>query len=476
MSIERTGIAYNEGGDTSSIGAQLVDYYYYKKPLIDRFKHTYFGQLSSTINMPKHMGKTIKRYHILNIMDDRNINDQGIDALGRELKTDEFTVKFYGKVFTFAVEADATAAAAAVNAVESGVAVKTGSATPWTVTLSKDILDNYATTAQAEAIGFAFGDKVNLIQNSGNFYADSRDVGTILKKLSTLTEHGGRVNRVGVTRMEVEGSIENFGFYMEYTKDSLQFDTDEELLTHIVNEAVLAANKQVEDLLQLDLINGAGVIVYGGNATAEEEITGATGSTASKLTYELLETARELLDENECPDDTTIITGSRMIDTKVINSARYVVIGSALEKDLKKMTDYHGDKAFIEVQHYADAGNIANGEIGCVGNFRFIKYKNMMVKQGAGALEGTNGGYRATGGRYDIHHALIVGNDSFNTIGFQTDGKTVKMEVIHKKPGVSTADRYDPYGKKGFYSTQWWYGTLINRPEWICLLKVVASI
>ena len=57
----------------------------------------------------------------------------------------------------------------------------------------------------------------------------------------------------------------------------------------------------------------------------------------------------------------------------------------------------------------------------------------------------------------------------------QTDGANTKFKILHKKPGEKTADRNDPYGKTGFYSIQWWYGTLILRPEWIACVKVVAK-
>ena len=78
-------------------------------------------------------------------------------------------------------------------------------------------------------------------------------------------------------------------------------------------------------------------------------------------------------------------------------------------------------------------------------------------------------------GKYNVYPLLVVGSDSFTTIGFQTDGDNTKFKILHKKPGSNTADRHDPYGKIGFYSIQWWYGTLILRPEWIACVKVVAK-
>jgi len=71
---------------------------------------------------------------------------------------------------------------------------------------------------------------------------------------------------------------------------------------------------------------------------------------------------------------------------------------------------------------------------------------------------------------------VCVGSNSFSTIGFQTDGKSVKFKVIMKKPGEEMADTANPYGEVGFYSVKWYYGTMILRPEWIGLFKVVAEI
>ena len=76
----------------------------------------------------------------------------------------------------------------------------------------------------------------------------------------------------------------------------------------------------------------------------------------------------------------------------------------------------------------------------------------------------------------DVFPMLCVGDGSFTTIGFQTDGKTVKCKIIAKKPGTATADRTDPYGETGFMSIKWWYGFLLQRPERIGLIKTAAAL
>lgn len=42
----------------------------------------YFTPLADVTSMPKHFGKTIKVYHYVPLLDDRNVNDQGLDASG----------------------------------------------------------------------------------------------------------------------------------------------------------------------------------------------------------------------------------------------------------------------------------------------------------------------------------------------------------------------------------------------------------
>jgi len=75
---------YNDpvGGTDSTVGSQIRTDFYNKKSLIEAQKEQYFSQLADVTSMPKNMGKKIKRYHYLPLLDDANINDQGIDADG----------------------------------------------------------------------------------------------------------------------------------------------------------------------------------------------------------------------------------------------------------------------------------------------------------------------------------------------------------------------------------------------------------
>lgn len=401
-----------EGQKSSIDGAgsdQMNTFFWLKKALIESRKEQYFMPLSSTINMPKHYGKTIKRHEYVPLLDDRNINDQGIDANG--------------------------------------------------VTIA-----------------------------NGNLYGSSKDIGTITSKLPTLTENGGRVNRVGFTRLTREGSIHKFGFFTEFTQESLDFDSDDGLKEHLSRELLNGAVQLTEAVLQRDLLAAAGTVLFAGAATQNSEVTGEVVDNAdptpdipaSIVTYANLMRLDQILNDNRTPKQTRVITGSRMVDTKTIAAGRVMFIGSELVPLVRGMKDMFGNPAFIPVQQYGDAGTIMNGEIGSVDAFRIIVVPEMLHWAGAGAEVDENPGYRTStiGGveRYDIYPMLVVGDDSFVTIGFQTDGKTVKFSVLTKMPGRETADRNDPYGETGFSSIKWYYGILINRPERIGLVKTVAPI
>ena len=385
---------YNDpaGGTPSNVGTQLRNEYFQKQALIEARKEQYFSQLADVTSMPKNMGKKIVRYHYIPLLDDENVNDQGLDAAGAVIA-------------------------------------------------------------------------------NGNLYGSSKDIGTISGKLPTLTENGGRVNRVGFKRKTLEGTFEKFGFFDEYTQESVDFDSDDMLLQHVNREMINGASEITEDALQIDLINAAGVIKFAGNATLNTNV-GAD----DVVTYGDLMRLSIDLDNNRTPKHTKLITGTRMIDTRTVPGARVMYIGSELIPTLKAMKDLHNNPAFISVEKYAAGTEVITGEIGAIDNFRFVVVPEMLKWAGVGADATANTTHYKTGTKFDVFPMLCVGSESFTTIGFQTDGKSVKFKITHKKPGEETADRNDPYGETGFMSIKWYYGFMALRPERIGLIKTAAAL
>ena len=484
---------YNDPHTTpSSVGPQIYVEYYQKKALVEAAKEQYFGQLADVTNMPKHFGKTIKMFHYMPILDDRNMNDQGIDAEGVSTQA----AATANTVFMHVISATAPASAGSMVYYFEGLATDAGEAEliaqgqvrGWAASDYGVTGIDYA-TIKTGMVGWTFDDDAvdsatDAGVNYGNLYGSSKDVGTIISKIPVLSETGGRVNRVGMTRLVLEGDIEKFGFFDEYTQESLDFDNDSELEMHITQESVKAANEITEDQLQIDLLNGAGVIRYAGDATAMATLTGAAAAgTPDVVSYDDLVKLGIELDNNRCPKNTKVITGSRMIDTKVVNAARFMYIGSELLPTLMRMKDYHDEKAWIPIAQYGAATTLTRGEEGSIAGFRVIVVPEMMNWQAAGANVGDVADeqcYWASDGtgqaKSTVFPMLVVGDGSFTTIGFQTDGKTVKFTITHKRPGKEIADRQDPYGEVGFYSIKWYYGTLIQRPERLAVVKTLAQM
>lgn len=325
--------------------------------------------------------------------------------------------------------------------------------------------------------------------DDGNLYGSSKDIGTINDKLPVLSETGGRVNRVGYSRQTVEGTIEHMGFFHEFTRDSLDFDSMADLYEHLSRELVNGANEIYEDMLQIDLLDGAGVKFYAGAATSMATITGE-GSDISAVTYEDLQRLSIRLDDNLTPKSTQIITGSRMVDTATIGSGRLLYVGSELQIQLEKMRDAFNNKAFVPVEQYAYSGDYRRGqdfifgEIGKIGQFRIVVVPKMLHWAGQGAdVTDSNTAYRNTTAsgstKYDVFPMLTIGSESFTTIGFNVGSNNAagnKFRIIARMPGESTAGAEDPFGLTGFSSIQWWYGSMIMRPERIGVIHTVAEM
>ncbi len=385
---------YNDpdGGSPSTMGTQLQASYFQKQALIEARKDQYFTQLADATSMPKNMGKKIVRYHYIPLLDDANVNDQGLDAAGAVIA-------------------------------------------------------------------------------NGNLYGSSKDVGTISGKLPVLSETGGRVNRVGFKRKTLEGTFEKFGFFDEYTQESLDFDSDAELEQHVNREMLNGASEITEDALQIDLLNSAGTVRFPGAATTPAQL-----GQANLVSYgDLMRLAIDL-DNNRTPKNITMFTGTRMVDTKTIQSARPLYIGSELIPTVKAMKDLHNERAFVSIEKYAAGTSTMLGEIGAIDQWRLIVVPEMMKWAGAGASATGNTDSYQTNGKFDVFPMLAPGEGSFTTISFQTDGKGVKFTIFNKKPGEGSADRNDPYGETGFMSIKWYYGFMALRPERIGLIKTVARL
>lgn len=399
---EAAGI--DSGVDGTNIWAteQINTAYWDRRGLYETRKDRYFSSLADVTAMPTHYGKTIRKYNVVPLLDDRNVNDQGLDAAGAK----------------------------------------------------------YA---------------------NGNLYGSSKDIGSIVSKLPIISENGGKVNRVGFSRILLEGTMENYGIYHEITEDAMSFDSMDTLYADISRELISGAVQMSEAMLQIDLLDAAGVERFGGVATSLSTMSG-NNIYRSVVTYDDLQQMSIQLDNNQCPKTMNMIKGSRMVDTITVDNGRLLYCGSEMLPTLTSMVDYFGKPAFVSVEHYGYSGDhkkgidLIYGEVGKIGQFRIIIVPEMLSHKGAGALEGANDeNYQVTNGHFDVFPLLCIGTDSFTTTGFQTGGSSeFKFKIISQIAGeVVTLE--DPYAKTGFTSLEFWYGFLSLRPERIAVQWSLAA-
>ena len=76
------------GAVPSTLGVQTptAQAYHLKTALTEAAKKRKFGKLADSITMPKNMGQRITMFHYFPLLDDRNLNDQGIDAKGAQIR------------------------------------------------------------------------------------------------------------------------------------------------------------------------------------------------------------------------------------------------------------------------------------------------------------------------------------------------------------------------------------------------------
>ena len=474
------------GGVPSSISKQQARTDFFKaKAMIEVAPEIMFGQFSESMTQPKNTGQKIILDHYLPILHDSNLTDQGIDAAGVSTKQ-----KVTIKIVTGEVVASN---AMAGNTFSFGTHYAVGEGTTAALALAAAKLKAEAVFKELGVFDTSYAaTKTALLARTpawvitenpavpvaGNLYGSSRDIGTVSDKLPVLGENGGRVNRVGYTRVRLESTITRMGFFDEYTADSMDFDSDAELEMHTNREMLRAAVEIADDALQMDLLASAGLIRFGGEATQTSELTGNTGSTPSLVTYDDLMRLDIDLTNNRAPKTISVIQGSTNVDTRTVDGARVLLVGSELIPTLRAMKDSFDAPAFIPVRQYMGAGyKPLNGEIGAIEAFRIVVAPRMLHWAGAGAAVTTNGGYRATDGKYDVFPMLCLSKGAFTEIGFRSSNATGgKWNVMHQKPGKETMNGDDPFGMKGRRSVQWWYGCLVQRPEWVGLVKTVAKV
>ncbi|WAK44646.1 major coat protein [Alteromonas phage vB_AmeP_PT11-V19] len=327
------------------------------------------------------------------------------------------------------------------------------------------------------------------------------DISNGLASDVSLPEGAGPQNKQSIKKVTIETKFARYGEMIDYT-DEVEMFSEDMVQVRYREELGLLANRRAEDLVQLDMLSTT-TNMFSGTANSMEEVgvdvvaTDGADDEHSKVSYDLIRKAVRRLVRNRAQKNTEIVTGSTKIGTTPINKAFYAIIGPEIKYDLENLTrggSYEKEFVYMPAYKYAAASNLAEGEVGSMGDVRFIESESQLVYEGAGAVvpAGYAGGLATTTHadgsdvalnsflntdkysdgetRFNVYPILFPTKGSFATVGLKGHGK---IKFNSKAP--SDIERSNPYGTHGFFSYNMWYAGIILREERLLKALVAAS-
>jgi N4-gp56 family major capsid protein len=311
-------------------------------------------------------------------------------------------------------------------------------------------------------------------------YITARNITDVSGGMPTLAEGSGPANKLSIKKVTIETNFSRYGEMIDFT-DEVDMFSEDMVQVQYREELGHKANLLLEDLTQLDLLSTT-TIQYVGTATAIAEVgqdtTEADGSedADSMISYDMIRKITRRLVRNRAEKNTTIVTGDTKVDTRVINKAFYAVIGPEIKYDLDNLTRGTGNAeefAYIPAYKYAAASSLAEGEVGSMGDVRFIESESALVYAGQGAAipAGYAGDLSNDASNFDVFPILFPTKGSFAIVGLKGNGK---IKFNSQSPGK--IELGNPFATQGFFSYNMWYAGIILREERLLKGYVCASM
>lgn len=262
-----------------------------------------------------------------------------------------------------------------------------------------------------------FGEKLTMPKHSGNV-VNIRGMSPYPTATTPLVEG---VTPAGNTMnfFYVEIPVNQYGKFTPIT-DFAAFASRDDVLVHDAEELSSQSGRTIEEIDAEALNSGVSVIyapsVVNGTATAVSSRSAITGN--CKLTTDVLFRALNYLE---------------MQNAEPIGDSFVAIVHPNVKYDI--MTS----QGFIDVVKYANAQRIFKGEIGMIGNIRFVVSTFAKVWKGA-----------AGNGNVDVYSTLVLGKDAYKTVEIEGQG----MQTIIKPHGSGgTADPLNQRATQGWKTT-----------------------
>ena len=271
------GHVYGEGTKASGGSHDNIRTDYYDRGAIKiAVEDLIYGKFVDSKTQKRNSGKTFRISRFLHILDDANVNNQGLDGNGNVIGNTSFIFRNTA----YATKAAADAAKATFDATADGLAA---------------IANHVEPTVFEVTTG------------GGNMYGSSRNVGDVVTGIPLLAEGADRVNRVGVTRENFSATLVRQGNFEEYT-DEVQLFSDDDMQMEYRTKLARLAIEVKDDNTQLGMLGAAGVRFYAGTANALDEV--GQNDEDAKPSYNFFRKIVKRLKINLAERNESMLTGS----------------------------------------------------------------------------------------------------------------------------------------------------------------------
>jgi N4-gp56 family major capsid protein len=262
-----------------------------------------------------------------------------------------------------------------------------------------------------------FGEKVTYPAHSGNII-NIRGMTPYPVKTTPLQEgvtpEGNKMNFY-----QIEAAINQYGAFTPIT-DFAGFASRDDVITKDA-EALASQSGRTIDTIDRDMLNGGKSVMYApavaSDGTVTEVIVRGALTKLCKFTVPVILRAATYLEvQNAEPFEDGFV--------------------AIIHPNVK--FDVMNDPNFISIVQYKNPERIFRGEIGTVGNVRFVVSTNAKIFEGAGA-EGI-----------DVYSTLVLGKEAYKTLEIEGQG----MKTIVKPLGsAGSSDPLDQIATQGWKTT-----------------------
>lgn len=260
-------------------------------------------------------------------------------------------------------------------------------------------------------------------QNAGTSTIKFRRYGNLAAATTPLTEG---VTPAGSTMSvtDITATVKQYGDFTTFS-DVVSYESQDAVLTEFAEVLGDQAGETLDQLTRDILAAGTSVTYVG--QVAQNAIT-----TSNRLTATEVRKAARTLKNNKARRITRMIAATTGIATEPVAPGFISIVHPNTTFDLQ------GETGWVPVEKYASSSNVMEGEVGKIGDVRFIESTNAKVFEGAGA------------GAIDVYGTIFMGTDAYGTSRISG----AAMQNIVKPIGSGgTTDALNQRGTTGWKAT-----------------------